>query len=541
MSDSKNIAIHLAIRACEEPLQPAVISQGITLTYRELEQKSNQCAQGLKQLGIQHRSLVVLMVQPGHEFLILTFGLIKVGAIPVFVDPGMGWENLKLCLAQVAPEAFIGVPKAHVARILFGWARSSIKLCVTVGGPRVWSGYSFSQLMKKGVTEKFSNPIKLNSTEPAAIVFTSGSTGLPKGVVYTHQILSAQIDFLRDHFGINPGEVNLATFPLFALFDPALRMTTVFPNMDFSRPVRANPSEIIRMIKTYQVTHMFGSPALLRRVGLYGKKEGVELPSLKRVLSAGAPVPTTVLRHIGKMLVPDADVHTPYGATEALPVCSISSQEVLKEEKGRSQGKGVCVGRPIVGVHLAVIRITDEPILRWSDNLQVSEGEIGELVVWGANVSCEYWDNKKANQQAKIQNIDQEIRHRMGDVGYLDSEGRVWFCGRKSHRVITSSGTLFTVSCEGIYNQHPAVYRSALVGIGQFPNQLPVLCVELENKKKWKGSDSLKKEILDLGANLSQTSQIQTLLFHSDFPVDSRHNAKIFREKLALWAEGQLL
>ena len=217
MSDSKNIAVHLAIRAREEPLQPAVISQGITLTYCELEQKSNQCAQGLKQLGVQHGSLVVLMVQPGHEFLILTFGLIKIGAIPVFVDPGMGWGNLKLCLAQVAPEVFIGVPKAHVARILFGWARSSIKLCVTVGGPRVWSGYSFSQLMNKGVAEEFLNPIKLNSTEPAAIVFTSGSTGLPKGVVYTHQILSSQIDFLRDHFGINPGEVNLATFPLFAL------------------------------------------------------------------------------------------------------------------------------------------------------------------------------------------------------------------------------------------------------------------------------------------------------------------------------------
>ena len=127
MSDSKNIVVHLAIRAREEPLQPAVISQGITLTYSELEQKSNQCAQGLKQLGVQHGSLVVLMVQPGHEFLILTFGLIKIGAIPVFVDPGMGWGNLKLCLAQVAPEVFIGVPKAHVARILFGWARSSIK------------------------------------------------------------------------------------------------------------------------------------------------------------------------------------------------------------------------------------------------------------------------------------------------------------------------------------------------------------------------------------------------------------------------------
>ncbi|MEE8160791.1 MAG: peptide synthase, partial [Acidobacteriota bacterium] len=158
----------------------------------------------------------------------------------------------------------------------------------------------------------------------------------------------------------------------------------------------------------------------------------------------------------------------------------------------------------------------------------------------GPNVSREYWGRKKANQQAKIQAPDQEIRHRMGDVGYLDSEGRVWFCGRKSHRVITFAGTLFTVPCEGIYNQHPEVYRSALVGVGRPPNQRPVLCVELEKRKYWKGSDGLKREILALGAKAVQTAQIKTLLFHPDFPVDARHNTKIFREKLALWAGEQL-
>ncbi len=539
MNDSENIAVHLAVRAREEPLQPALISRGTTLTYRELEQESNQCARGLKHLGIQRGSVVVLMVQPGCEFLILTFGLIKIGAIPVFVDPGMGWKNLGRCLNQAAPEAFIGVPRAHLARILFGWARSTIKLCVTVGGLRAWSGYSFTQLMKKGATGEFLDPIQMGSTEPAAIVFTSGSTGLPKGVVYTHRILSSQVALLRDHFGIEPGEVNLATFPLFALFDPALRMTTVFPQMDFSRPTRVDPAEIVRMVQTHQVTHMFGSPALLHRVGLYGEESDLELPTLKRVLSAGAPVSTKVLRRVAKMLGPDADIHTPYGATEALPVCSISSREVLREE-GSAQGKGVCVGRPLPDVHLAVVRITDDPIEHWSDDLRVGEGEIGELIVWGPNVSSEYWGQKEANRQAKIQAPDQEIRHRMGDVGYLDSKGRVWFCGRKSHRVITSAGTLFTVPCEGIYNQHSEVYRSALVGVGRAPNQRPVLCVELEKRKHWKGSDTLKREILALGADVVETAQINTLLFHPDFPVDARHNAKIFREKLALWAGEQL-
>ena len=191
-------------------------------------------------------------------------------------------------------------------------------------------------------------------------------------------------------------------------------MTTVFPQMDFSRPARVDPAEIVRMVQTHQVTHMFGSPALLHRVGLYGEESDLELPTLKRVLSAGAPVSTKVLRRIAKMLGPDADIHTPYGATEALPVCSISSREVLREE-GSAQGKGVCVGRPLPDVHLAAVRITDDPIEHWSDDLRVGEGEIGELVVWGPNVSSEYWGRKEANRQAKIQAPDQEIRHRMGD------------------------------------------------------------------------------------------------------------------------------
>ncbi len=201
------------------------------------------------------------------------------------------------------------------------------------------------------------------------------------------------------------------------------------------------------------------------------------------------------------------------------------------------QGQGVCVGRPLPGVHLWLIRIDDGPIKIWSDDLLVSPGEIGELVVWGSNVSREYFGRPEANDLAKIQGPDGEIRHRMGDLGYLDEEGQVWFCGRKSQRVITPQGTLFTVSCEAIFNQHPKVYRSALVGVGHPPQQKPVLCVELEEEeKKKKVSQELRQEILELGASHPHTKEIQTLLFHPSFPVDVRHNAKIFREKLARWA-----
>ena len=540
MSSPTNIAAHLSILSTQRPAQPALLSRHGVLTFRELEERSNCCAQGLKEIGIQRGTRTVLMVTPGVEFLVLTFALIKMNAVLVLVDPGMGWQNLKKCLEQSKPEAFVGTPLAQMARIFFGWGRGSVKIFLTVGRFRPCSGYSFTQVMHQGASGGEFAAEPSESDDPAAIVFTSGSTGRPKGVVYTHGMFSSQAALLRDSFQIEAGEVDLATFPLFALFDPALQMTTVFPEMDFTRPGEVDPLEIITPIQEYKVTHMFGSPALLDRVSRYGKGRGIKLPTLRRVLSAGAPVPARVLKRFATMLSTDAEIHTPYGATEALPVCSITSRELCSRIDTRP-GQGVCIGPPLAGVHLAVIRIDDGPIPLWSEDLRVPAGEIGELVVWGPNVSTEYFGLPEANDLAKIQSPE-GIRHRMGDLGYMDEEGRVWFCGRKSQRVITPQGPLFTVACEGIFNEHPKVYRSALVGVGDPPQQRPVLCVELEDdeKKKDKGSPQLRKEILDLGAHDAQTKQIRTLLFHPSFPVDVRHNAKIFREQLARWTRDQI-
>jgi acyl-CoA synthetase (AMP-forming)/AMP-acid ligase II len=482
------------------------------------------------------------MVPPGFDFFVLTFALFKVGAVPVLVDPGMGVKNLKACLDEAEPEAFIGVPKAHLARLFLGWAKPTLKTLLTVGKKMFWGGMAMDRVLAPLPNTLHFNVIDPPFDETAAILFTSGSTGVPKGAVYSHGNFSAQVDALRSVYDIQPGEIDLPTFPLFALFAPALGMTAVIPEMDFTRPAQVDPVKIIRTIDQFQVTTMFGSPALINKVGRYAEKEQVKLPSLKRVISAGAPVPSLVLERFEKLLPDGVQVFTPYGATEALPVCSIGSHEILTDtRKATDQGKGVCIGRPVPGIELTIIHISDDPIESWSDQLQVSTGDIGEIVVKGPQVTRSYYNRARSTALSKIHDVERSgFYHRMGDLGYQDAQGRLWFCGRKSHRVVTQKTTLFTIPCEAIFNTHAEVFRTALVGLGPLGDQTPVLCVELEQDVPLHSAERITRELLEIGSRFEVTRSIHNILFHPGFPVDIRHNAKIFREKLAVWAEGKL-
>ncbi len=382
----------------------------------------------------------------------------------------------------------------------------------------------------------------LSAEETAAILFTSGSTGPPKGAMYTHAIFQAQIESFRTLYAIDPGEIDLCTFPLFALFAPALGMTAIVPDMDPTRPARVDPAKLFEAIDDFGVTNLFGSPALLRRLAQGGKEQAVRLPTLKRVISAGAPVSAKILEQLAPLLDRPAQVYTPFGATESLPVASIGSGEILDETRhATDKGRGVCVGRPVPGIDARIIRIRDDAIPTWSDSLVMRDGEIGEIVVAGAVVTRAYFNRPEATKLAKIADpARQAFFHRTGDLGYRDSQGRLWFCGRKSHRVILAEETLFTIPCESIFNSHPAVARSALVGVNQRGEVIPVICIEPANRMRRSAQNDLAKELLRRAASFPHTWRIKTVLFHPSFPVDIRHNAKIFREKLADWATRRL-
>ncbi|MCA8960090.1 MAG: AMP-binding protein [Planctomycetes bacterium] len=547
-----NVASHLRERARIAPHSPALFipRRGTTAvdafdvtTFDELDAECERLARGLRAIGVERGERVALMVPPSLELFALTFALLRLGAILVLVDPGLGIRSLTQCLGEAAPRTFIGIGRAHVARRLFGWARASVERTIHVGS-RAWGGVSLDQLRRLGDRETAGGFAEVAKEDPAAILFTSGSTGPPKGAAYTHGIFAHQVEWIRDAYAIEPGEIDLPTFPLFALFDPALGMAAVIPRMDFTRPGRVDPRQIVGPIQSFGVTNMFGSPAVVRRVGLHLEATRTKLPTLRRVISAGAPAsPPDLARFRAALTEPDgddgADLHTPYGATEALPLTTVRGREVLAHVEATRRGAGICVGRPLPGVTLEVIEIDDAPIEQWTSARRCGPGTIGEIVADGEVVTQQYHQRPEATRAAKIRDGDR-VRHRLGDVGYFDDEGRLWFCGRKTHRVETSAGTLFTIACEGIFNAHPRVRRTALVGVGSAPDATPVLCVELEADVRRSERRSIVDELVSLGRSHEMTRSIETFLIHPRFPVDIRHNSKIFRERLSVWAAKRL-
>ncbi|MGC9522132.1 MAG: fatty acid CoA ligase family protein [Anaerolineae bacterium] len=557
MPQTYNIASALPEMAKRAPYQPGVVfpagrdhrgrAKSIVYSFQQLNEECDRYAHGLHELGIRQGDRVLLLFHPGVELMAVVFALVKMGAVPVLIDPGMGRRAFLRCVADTEARALIGLPIAHMLRRIVPKPFDGVRHTVVVGGTRsVQRLLAETSLQRVRSSRRTPYPIAPTTTESeAAIAFTSGSTGIPKGVIYEHGMFKAQIALLRDEIGMQPGEVDLALLYVFALFNPALGVTTIIPDMDPTKSAEINPAYVVEAVQTYGVTNAFGSPTIWKRVAPYCRAHGIRLPSIKRILMAGAPVPPeligTMLDHV---LSPSADVLTPFGATEAMPLTSIGGQEIVQETAALTQmGKGMCVGTPLPGITVRIIGITDDPIPDWDPNRVLDPGEIGEIVVKGPMVTRTYLNRPEQTALAKIRE-GSETWHRMGDLGYFDERGRLWFCGRKSHRVETAQGTLFPVLCETIFNEHPDVHRTAVVGVGPHNDQEPILVVEPYESKMPQTlleQQRLTMELLALGTEFDHTRSIKRVLIYPDvFPTDIRHNAKIQREKLAIWAATQI-
>jgi acyl-CoA synthetase (AMP-forming)/AMP-acid ligase II len=432
----------------------------------------------------------------------------------------MGLKHFLSCVRRTKPEALVGIPFAHWVSRLFRGAFASIRHRIKVGA-RFSSWYGRFPASGFPITEP-------GPEELAAILFTSGSTGPPKGVLYGHGQFDAQVRLIRETFAIEPGEIDLPMLPIFALFNPALGMTTVVPEINPSKPAQADPAKLIQAIEQCGVTNSFGSPVLWKRIARHAAASGTVLPGMRRILMAGAPVPPGLVKEL-QPIFPNARLWSPYGATECLPVSCIDGETILRESAARIvKGGGTCVGRPVAGVRIRIIPVTDGAVETLEDVPSLAPGEIGEIIATGPSVTKGYDALPEATHRAKIRETDDVIWHRMGDAGYIDEAGLLWFCGRIAERVLTAGGPMYTDCCEGIFNAMPGVNRSALIGLGDPPAQQPAIVIEPEE-----GGGPDAAAVLEEAASHPVTSAIGKVFFCRTFPVDVRHNAKIHRLSLA--------
>jgi acyl-CoA synthetase (AMP-forming)/AMP-acid ligase II len=508
-----------------------------SLTFSQLSHEVDAYARGLLVAGVKAHQRVLFLVTPGIDFVRLVFAVKKIGAVPVFLDSAMGLKRLVACIAQCQPDVMIGIHKAHVLSWFFPTAFRTVRTRFVVGSSDFFGAIATERLRIDGC-----DPVVAHRGVPddlGAIFFTSGSTGTPKGVEWLRRHFVAQVATWKHVFGLREDDVDLVTFPLFLLFSIAAGCTCVLPQMDFSRPGTVQPENILQAMADHAPTFSFGSPALWTRVVRFAGARQLHCESLRILATGGAPVSIALVQELAEF-APEASVRTPFGATEALPMTDIDAAEILGHAAPLSaRGRGTCVGKPVEGVTLRIIEIGDEAIDVWSDDLSLPAGRVGEIVVKGAVVTERYHGNVEATRLSKIQ-LDEETGargawHRTGDVGYLDEEGRLWFCGRKSHIVHTPQGAMYSVAVEGIFDVLPSIERTALVN----PRGQDDAALVVELAPDTESHGEVLRRIQSLIAE--HGLPIRYVLRHQKpLPVDKRHNAKIDRPALAHWAFQQM-
>ena len=503
-----------------------------TLDFGSLAARIDAYEHGLMEAGLRAAERVIMLVTPGADFLALSYAVMGRGAVPVFIDPGMGVDAVVACMREAEPSGFIGVPRAHLLRLKAGELFRSLRFSVVAGRFPPCGAMRLCDLRRPSAAPP--TPVPRGDADPALVAFTSGATGRPKGVVFTNRMLSEQLAVFRGQFGFRGGDQDLPLLPVFSLFTAALGVGSIFPPLDPSRPLSLVPSQIIRVMRDLGNQTSFGSPALWSKIGEYCRQTGATLPQLRRVFMAGAPVSQTTIDLV-KAACPQAESFTPYGATEALPVTIASADDLWQDRPvlAVTGEQGTPVGRAIDGVALRVVQpLTGQPVMPLVD---CPERVIGEIVVSGDTVSREYLRRPEATATSKIHDGDR-VWHRMGDMGYLDAAGHLYFCGRKAHVVSTPDRTFHSVPVENVFNRHPQVRRSALIEVAGGP----ALAIE---PASWpltpQARQTLAAELRAVGVGDPVTAAIRRFYFHQSFPVDARHNAKIFRDRLGTWAATQ--
>ncbi|WP_425485480.1 alpha/beta fold hydrolase [Arthrobacter wenxiniae] len=514
-----------------------------SVSWAQLARDVDDLAAGLADLGVRRGDRVSLLVPPGITLTTLIYACLRLGAVMVVADAGLGTRGMSRAIRGAGPAFLIGIERALAGARLHNWPGVRVSAGdftpATDAAKRRLLGVAATvpELLANGRVLRLSEAAPAfepaQPDEDAAVLFTSGSTGPAKGVVYTQRRLAAMRDTLKATYKLEAGTALVAGFAPFALLGPALGATSVTPDMDVTAPRTLTAAALADAAAAINATVVFASPAALVNVVATAAQltatHTAALSGVDLVLSAGAPLGEPLLAKVQE-LAPRAALHTPYGMTEALPVTDIS----LAGIREAGAGNGVCVGVPVSGASVAIAPVNPDGSV---DPVPTTDAEVtGEILVRAPHVK-ERYDRLWITQE---HSTSIPGWHRSGDVGHLDAEGRLWVEGRMAHILATADGVRTPVAGELTAEQVPGVARAAVVGVGPAGAQVAVAVVETTPPAKRSGlagpalAAQLRAAASGVGLELAAVLAIDAM------PTDIRHNSKVDRAALAAWASRML-
>lgn len=507
-----------------------------TLTYGYCRVLMDRYARLLYDDGLRCGDTALILLKPTLDFFPVLLALLKLGLIPVALEPGLPRDEKLAAIERIAPRVLVAAPGARMLRALRARSFSSIRHVVTVG----------ASLLPAGTTLAASRPsynsaptptARTTTRDPMFIGFTTGSTGPAKGVVFTQANGAAIIQGMRDALDLRRGDVCLSCHPAFSLYFAGAGATVVTPDLDPRYPQSADPACLLAVIRDRRPVAAFIQLPILHALLRHCAARGETIPYLTKILTTGATVPLDLVEGLHMVLAePEGDLHVMYGATEALCVSFTTGRDILRRTDAVRAGSGTYLGKPSPFVRVGIIPVTAAPIDRWDAALSLAPGLIGEICVQGPTVTPAYYRNLQDTRDAKIGDSG-GVWHRMGDAGYVDAEGGLWYCGRLSSAVQTTAGPLYSDLVEPLFNNHPAVHRSALIGVARAETRAmsPAVLVEPRSGATLGVADvaRLRGELQSLARAHPHTQSIDDIrIYRGTFPVDVRHGAKIRRDLL---------
>ncbi len=536
--DTDSVALNVRDRDPETTAIVELGSDGGCITRGALSERVEEAARALYARGVRPGQRVAVLIPPGIDLNTIVYAVWRLGAVVVVADAGLGLARLGAALRSTSPDHVIGIRAAlllvRVTRVpgaRISAEPSAVRDLVAQGRSRP----SLPEVATMHSEAHTRNRLESDGTgqDPeAAILFTSGATGPPKGVVYTRSQLSAQVTMLRDAFGLADGEGFVAAFAPFALYGPPLGLPCAVPDMDVTAPHTLTAAALADAVEAVHATAVFASPAALRNVvataGDLSESQRIALEKPRLVMSAGAPVPVSLLHHV-QALMPAAVTHTPYGMTEVLPIATIDPTTLDSDEHegqiqpGGTRG-GVCVGTPLEGVDVRIAALDD-------DELTERPWLLGEIVVRAPHVKLRYhraWAAQHAGERPAGW-------HRTGDVGHLDAHGRLWVQGRLVHVLHTTHGPLAPYPVEHRIAAVPDVADVAVVGVGPAGTAQCVVVV-VPTRRVGRRDSPLAEATLAAAVREAAAVPVAAVLVKDWLPVDIRHASKVDRTGLAGWA-----